>query len=258
MFEVLPLFKSHYSIGKSILTLGSAGSSEETGPDSIIDICSTAKLDHFYLVDDSMTGFMEAYHNASDAGIDLRFGLRLSICNDISLKEKNSNLFEYKCILFCKNKAGYERLLQISSFASTEGFYYNPRIDYKSLSQYWNDKDLSFVVPFYDSFIHNNKFKMSNIVPDLSDINPIFFLERNDLPFDESLRESVLSYCDGKYQTQEVKSIYYKNKKDFPAYLTFRCISDSAPGRAKRTLAKPNFDHMCSNEFSFESWYEKI
>ena len=105
MFEVLPLFKSHYSIGKSILTLGSAGSSEETGPDSIIDICSAAKLDHFYLVDDSMTGFMEAYHNASDAGIDLRFGLRLSICNDISLKEKNSNLFEYKCILFCKNKA---------------------------------------------------------------------------------------------------------------------------------------------------------
>ena len=153
MFEVLPLFKSHYSIGRSILTLGSAGSSEETGPDSIIDICSAAKLDYFYLVDDSMTGFMEAYHNASDAGIDLRFGLRLSICNDISLKEKNSNLFEYKCILFCKNKAGYERLLQISSFASTEGFYYNPRIDYKSLGQYWDDKDLSFVVPFYDSFI---------------------------------------------------------------------------------------------------------
>ena len=99
---------------------------------------------------------------------------------------------------------------------------------------------------------------MGNIIPDFSQIKPKFFLENNDLPFDSALRKHVLSYCEDKYETQEVKSIYYKEKKDFPAYLTFRCISDSAPGRAKRTLAKPNFDHMCSNEFSFESWYEKI
>ena len=87
MNEATPLFKSHYSIGKSILTLNSLGSSDESGPDSIIDICSQAKLDSFYLVDDSMTGFMEAYHNAKEAKMQLRFGLRLSICEDINFKD---------------------------------------------------------------------------------------------------------------------------------------------------------------------------
>ena len=157
----------------------------------------------FHLVDDSMTGVLEGYTNSLEAGIDLRFGLRINLCNDIKSKDKEYNLKEFKVIIFCKNKSGYERLLQIYSIGSTEGFYYAPRVD-------------------------------------------------------QSSRNHVLTYCGDKYSTQEVKSIYYKNKSDFPHYLTFRCISDSNPGRAKKTLAKPNFDHMCSNEFSFESWYEKI
>ena len=79
MSEVLPLFKSHYSVGKSILTLYPQGSSDGTGPDSVIDICADNKLDHFYLVDDSMTGFREAYQNSLEAKIDLRFGLIINI-----------------------------------------------------------------------------------------------------------------------------------------------------------------------------------
>lgn len=256
MSEVLPLFKSHYSVGKSILTLYPQGSSDGTGPDSVIDICADNKLDHFYLVDDSMTGFMEAYQNSLEAKIDLRFGLIINICSDVTVKNKDYDLLESKCVIFCKNRKGYEKLLDIASFASTEGFYYKPRIDYKYLNDNWCDESLTLAIPFYDSFIHKNKFKMSNIVPDFSVIKPIFFLESNDLPFDDTLREHVLKYCDNNYQTQEVKSIYYKDRKDFEAYLTFRCISDSSPGRAKRTLSKPGFDHMCSNEFSFESWAE--
>ncbi len=258
MSEVLPLFKSHYSIGRSILTLNSLGSSDENGPDSIIDICSEAKMDRLHLVDDSMTGVLEAYTNALDANIDLRFGLRINLCDDIKVKDKEYNLKEFKINIFCKNKRGYERLLQIYSIASTDGFYYAPRADYDLLLKYWSDEDLTLSIPFYDSFMHKNKFSMSNIIPNFSNFSPIFFLENNDLPFDKSLRSHVLKYCGDKYDTQEVKSIYYKNKSDFPHYLTFRCISDSNPGRAKKTLAKPNFDHMCSNEFSFESWYEKI
>jgi hypothetical protein len=51
--------------------------------------------------------------------------------------------------------------------------------------------------------------------------------------------------------TQETKSIYYKNRDDFLAYLTFRCINN------RSSLEKPNIDHMCSDEFCFESWMEK-
>ena len=59
-------------------------------------------------------------------------------------------------------------------------------------------------------------------------------------------------FCEGKYDVIKTKSIFYKNKMDFGAYLTHRCIS-------KRTsLEKPNFDGMCSNEFCFESYKEAV
>ena len=43
--KILPLFKSHYSIGKSILTLDKAGSSSKEGSSSIVDIVKENKLD---------------------------------------------------------------------------------------------------------------------------------------------------------------------------------------------------------------------
>ena len=42
-----------------------------------------------------------------------------------------------------------------------------------------------------------------------------------------------------------------KRKKDFKAYLTFRCINK------RSTLDKPELEHMTSNEFCMESWKEK-
>ena len=44
MSEVVPLFKSHYSLGRSILTLEKAGETAENYPDSIIDIVKNNKF----------------------------------------------------------------------------------------------------------------------------------------------------------------------------------------------------------------------
>ena len=71
------------------------------------------------------------------------------------------------------------------------------------------------------------------------------------MPFDYLVREKVLNYCkENKLDTIPVKSIYYENKEDFKSYLTFKCINN------RTTLENPKFDHLCSNEFSFESWKE--
>ena len=42
---MIPLFKSHYSIGKSILTLKEKSSSIKNGPQSIIDLCLKMKIE---------------------------------------------------------------------------------------------------------------------------------------------------------------------------------------------------------------------
>ena len=80
-----------------------------------------------------------------------------------------------------------------------------------------------------------------------------YFIEDNNLPFDHLLKQAVLEFTnDGTdYPIVESQSIYYNNREDFKAYLTFRCINK------RTTLNKPNLEHMCSDTFCFENWKEK-
>ena len=84
------MFKSHYSLGKSILTLNKRSSEPSTGPDSIIDICVGNKLKELYLVDDNMSGFLEAYENCRENKIKFIFGLRINVCPDLNQKDDES------------------------------------------------------------------------------------------------------------------------------------------------------------------------
>jgi DNA polymerase-3 subunit alpha len=250
-YSAIPLFKSHYSLGKSILTLAKAGSSEADEPSSIIDIAKKLNLENLHLVDDSISGFLEAYKSCEDAKLNLRFGLRLTVCDDIDNKTAESREKEHKVIIYILNTDGYYDLIKISTLASIQGFYYYPRIDCKNLKKLWNDKNLHLCVPFYDSYVFNNNLSYSICVPDFSFCNPTYFVEDNNLPFDEILKSKVKEITTDKQPAVKTQSIYYENKEDFLAYLTFRCISE------RTTLNKPNLEHCSSNEFCAESFKEK-
>jgi len=251
MAQVLPVFKSHYSIGKSILTLSNSESSPDES-DSIFDICKENDLKEVVLVDDNMSGFLEAYQNSKENNIKLIFGTRITVCNDIQQKDSDSLKSNSKIIIFIKNEEGYKRLIKIFSLAARDGFYYHPRIDYKNLKKFWSNNDLSLVIPFYDSYIFNNSLYGSVCVPELEFCPPTYLLEDNDLPFDEMIRDKVIYQAkNDKAETQSAQSIYYKQKQDFKAYLTFRCINN------RSHLDKPELEHMTSDEFCFESWKEK-
>ena len=245
--EVLPLFKSHYSIGRSILTLEDE-EKEENQPDSIIDIAKDNDLKEIYLVEDNMTSFLQAYTNTKKYNINLRYGLRLTITDNFKDKTDESREKNSKFVIFFKNEEGYKKLIKIFTIASKDGFYYEPRLDFKTLENIWNDNDLLLCIPFYDSFIFNNTLKGSVCIPNIEFTKPILLLESNGLPFDHIIRDKVLNYAkNNKLESLEVKSIYYKNNQDFKAYLTFRCINN------RSTLNKPELQHMTSNRFSFES-----
>jgi len=251
MYSALPFFKSHYSLGKSILTLAKTGSSEPDEPSSILDISKKLDLKSLFLVEDSISGFLEAYKSCEEAKVDLRFGLRLTVCDDINNKTNDSRDKEHKVIIFLKNSDGYSSLVKISSLACSDGFYYYPRIDFKILASLWDRENLILGVPFYDSFIFKNNLTYSICVPDFSFCQPIFFLEDNNLPFDPVIKNRVEEYAKAQYEIFNSQSIYYENKEDFLAYITFRCISQ------RTTLNKPELDHCSSNEFCAESFKEK-
>ena len=247
--EVIPLFKSHYSLGKSILTLEKA-TEDKAHPKSCLSLCKQNNISNFFLVDDNMSGFLQAYDSSKEAGIDLIFGVRITLCADMNQKDKDSLKTNNKVIIFAKNPSGYKKLIKIYTAASREGFYYHPRIDYKRLKGLWSEDSLLLAIPFYDSFIHMNLFQNSLCVPELDFASPVFLTEENDLPFNSLILNGIKNFVNSKSKIIKTKSIYYEKKEDFKAYLTFRCINN------RTTLDKPNLDHMTSDEFCVESWKE--
>lgn len=244
-----PVFRSTYSYGKSILTLSDG--SKESGADSLIKICLDNGIKDVVLVEDNLTSFMKAFKACSENDLNLYYGLRLTFCNDMSEEGISSN---HKNIIFAKNDKGCKLLNKIYSCAFTES---DGRIDYTTFKNYWDKESLSFVVPFYDSFIYENNFHQKSCVPDLEGLNPVFWSEHNDLPFDHLLNNKVQGAVKRKqYKVAQVKTILYKQKEDVEALQTYKILSTRSFGKPS-TLSSPNLNHFGSQEFCLESYLEK-
>ena len=219
---MIPFFKTHSSIGKSILRI-----------DDVYNL--TKDFDEVYLVEDNMTGFPEAFRKFEDR---LRFGLRFSMYNDDHSEESAS-----KMIAFANGDAGAKELYSL----------YTQQSDTKITRPWDFTKDLQYVVPFYDSFLHKNLTTFSNCVVDLPFDIP-FMIEDNNLPFDCLIEDKILSYCKNHPNEHfNAKSIYYKDKEDVLAFQTYKLICNRRIGRTY-DLSNPGLDHFGSNEFCFASW----
>lgn len=244
-----PVFKSTYSYGKSILTLDSE--SQECGADSLIEICLDNDIKDVVLVEDNLTSFMKAFKACSDNGLNLYYGLRLTFCNDMKEESKSSN---HKNIIFAKNDEGCRILNKIYSCAFTEG---DGRIDYTTFKEYWDGSALSFVVPFYDSYLYENNFHQKNCIPNLEGLNPVFWREDNALPFDHLLDAKLQEAVKRKqYKVVKVKTILYKDKKDVEALQTYKILSTRSFGKQSK-LSNPNLNHFGSEDFCFESYLKQ-
>ena len=247
---MLPIFKSHYSIGKSILNLNHPDADSEGGSDSIFKLITKEKLTRLILVEDSPSGFLQARKVSFELGVHLLFGLRLNLKSFGEDEDKES---QHKVIVFAKNDEGSKALNRIYSkiFCDFAGVG-----TYKILKDLWNEDNLMMVIPFYDSFLYYNSFSFSNCVPDFSFCTPLFFLEDNGIPTDKLLVNLIKSYCsENGYNQEHCKSIYYNKRSDIEAFQTYKCICSRGFGR-KKSLSNPGFDGLGSREFCFESWRE--
>jgi DNA polymerase-3 subunit alpha len=252
--KVLPLIKSHYSLGKSIITLEKP-TGKDSYPTTAFDLVKSNNLDTLVLVDDNVSGLLQASKEAKECKVKLVFGLRIWITDDALEKSEAVLKKQAKYIIFVKNPKGYQDIIKIWSYASKDGFYYEPRLDFKTLKTLWNEKHLRLVVPFYDSFIHLNSFESYTHVPQYDFTKPTFLYEDNNLPFDDYLREKVDKFTkENKLSLIPAQSIYYKHRDDFIAYLAARCLHN------RTTIEKPELNHMGSDEFNFQKWLinEKI
>lgn len=233
-------FKTHYSL-KSILTLESP--EEEIRDDKPVSVASIAKkhsLPYVLLVEDDIGGFFEAYQSFEGV-CPFYFGWRVTMCEDIEDKTKESLETEHKLIIFATNTNGYYDLIKLYNKAQIDGYYYIPRIDSKSLKKLWTP-NLKLVVPFFDSHIYNSYFMFRSILPDFGKIKPTYAIEDHALPFLDEIKKRV---SDLGYPMINARTVYYYKSEDFEAYQAYRCIQ-------KRTsLEMPNLDGMAADSFCF-------
>lgn len=242
---MIPLFKSDFSIGKSILRLDKK-SFEEDSDSSIFKIVKKSNSKNLVLVEDTMIGFLEAYNNCIAFDLNLIFGLNVLCNSSLNPQEKD------KYIIFSKNSSGCKLLNKIYSFVHSER---NGSITLEDLKGFWSN-DLLLYVPFYDSFIYNNFMYFSESIPDLSFFSPSFFIQDNNLPFDSFVRDSVLNYCSkNNFKYLESKSIYYNKRDDFSSFQVYKCLC-SRNFSFNASLETPNLDHCSSPEFCYESYLE--
>ena len=85
-----------------------------------------------------MYGAIEFYLAAKEAGIKPIIGCEVYVARNSRFSRDVSDKNNYHLILLCKNQTGYRNLIQLTTKAQLEGFYYKPRVDKELLEQYHN------------------------------------------------------------------------------------------------------------------------
>ncbi len=83
-----------------------------------------------------MYGTIEFYLAAREAGIKPIIGCEIYVAQNSRFSRDASDKNNYHLILLAKNQTGYRNLIQLTTKAHLEGFYYKPRVDKELLEQH--------------------------------------------------------------------------------------------------------------------------
>ncbi|MDO8578969.1 MAG: DNA polymerase III subunit alpha [Dehalococcoidales bacterium] len=83
-----------------------------------------------------MYGAIQFYRAAKDAGIKPIIGCEVYVAPDSRLTRNASDKNHRHLVLLAKDHTGYRNLLQLTTRANLEGFYYKPRLDRELLKEY--------------------------------------------------------------------------------------------------------------------------
>lgn len=247
------LFKTHYSIAKGVIQANeSKDPTNISGVPNLVDICLRNNIKKCFVVDDSMAGIWPIYKTLNAHNIPLTFGLRMNFVSDANDKSEFGNISIHKNIIFIKNEIGYKNLVKISTKAHVDFHHTKPRIDYEYYhsiaSKGGEDSGLTLSVPFYDSFLYNNKLTQNQCVPDFRSLKPAMFVEDNNLPIDGPLQRVVEKYAmENGLERVKAQTVYYEKKSDAFKYFARRCMSRR--NGQQRTMEKPELPGFGSDGF---------
>jgi DNA polymerase-3 subunit alpha len=96
------------------------------------DMDSLALTDH-----GAMYGAIDFYKEALKQEVKPLIGMEGYTTNiDMHERPERGKFQNFHLLMLAKNKEGYQNLMKLSSIAHTEGYYYRPRFDHKTLEKY--------------------------------------------------------------------------------------------------------------------------
>ena len=85
----------------------------------------------------TMSGAIEFYKAAKDADVKPIIGMETYVASRSHTdRDPQKDKARYHLILLAMNETGYKNLMQLSTIANLQGYYYKPRIDHELLEQY--------------------------------------------------------------------------------------------------------------------------
>lgn len=102
--------------------------------DQLLKLCKEKNMPACAITDHgNMYGVMKFYYNALKNGIKPIIGCEFYVVDNLNEKTGRTDFDHLICI--AKNNTGYQNLMKLNSIAFVDGFYYKPRIDYKTLKE---------------------------------------------------------------------------------------------------------------------------
>ena len=103
--------------------------------DKLVKVCKEYGMPAVAITDHgNMYGTVRFYDACKKAGIKPIFGCEFYVADDLNEKKGKTKLAHL--VLLAKNREGYLNLCKLNTIAFRDGYYYKPRIDYKTLEQY--------------------------------------------------------------------------------------------------------------------------
>ncbi len=101
----------------------------------LVKLCKEYNMPAVAITDHgNMYGAIHFYDACKAAGIKPILGTEFYVAEDLHVKTGKQRFSHL--IILVKNEQGYKNICKLHSVAFKEGFYYKPRIDYKTLEQY--------------------------------------------------------------------------------------------------------------------------
>ena len=231
---MIPLFKSTFSIGRSLLRV-----------EDLVDIAQSGNVKKIILVEDNFYGFRVINKAFLNTDTPMVFGVKLPVAQSNFYLEKPSKL-----IFFPKNNKGVvmARKLYTKCYTSEGECLLLDDLQEGELD------DISIGVPFYDSYVFNNIFHFGMCELFLDKYDHFYIEESNNHPFDFQISAALKKLG---VKTEKAKSIYYRDKEDFEAFQMYKAICSRKQGRVP-TYSNPRLNDFCSDEFSYESFLENV